>query len=85
MIESFEIKGEWKFAIFNEWLKGPLTYDNENGASLVLHGTFNHFLLDRSSKEIILGKTIEGEVTLIDSLYVGSRTHNPTGYYCFKL
>ena len=34
-----------------------------------LFGTFNPSFLDQSSKEIILGKTNHGEVTLIDNWY----------------
>ena len=78
MIENFEIKGEWKYARCDEWLKGSLTYNTETGALLILHGTFNPFLFEKSSKEIIFGKTTDGEVTLIDTWYIKSTTHNQT-------
>lgn len=78
MIETFEIKGEWKCSSCDEWLKGSLSYNKESGAELILHGTLNPYLFDSSSKEIILGKTTDGEITLIDSWYNGSTIHNLT-------
>jgi hypothetical protein len=84
MTENFEINGEWKCPSSDKWLKGSLTYNKETGSLLVLHGTFNTFLFDRSSKEIIIGNTTDGEVTLIDSWYNGSTIHNPTNIIISK-
>ncbi|MCK4799137.1 MAG: hypothetical protein KAT05_17325, partial [Spirochaetes bacterium] len=68
MIAKFEHKGKWKLPESDTWFNGTLSYDPDNGAILEIYGSFNSFI-DRSSKEIVLGKTIAGDITLIDVWY----------------
>lgn len=71
MLAKFEHKGKWKVPESNTWLDGTLSFDPDIGAKLEVFGSFNSFP-DRSSKDIILGKTIDGDITLVDVWY--SRT-----------
>lgn len=73
MTEQFEHKGKWKLPESETWFNGTLRYDPENGATLEVYGSFNSFL-DRKSKDIILGETIAGEITLIDVWYRKTRS-----------
>jgi hypothetical protein len=73
MIETFEHKGKWKLPESDNWFYGTLNFDPDNGARLEIFGSFNTFL-DRSSKAIVLGKTIAGDITLIDVWYRTTRS-----------
>ena len=73
MIETFEHKGKWKLPESDTWFNGTLSFEPDNGAKLEIFGSFNSFL-DRSSKSIVLGKTIAGDITLIDVWYRTSRS-----------
>lgn len=73
MITKFEYKGSWKLPQSEAWVDGTLNYDPDIGARLEIFGTFNRGLFDRSSKEIILGKTTSGDVTLIDNWYLSTK------------
>lgn len=77
MTSRIEYKGEWKLPDDENWINGTLVFDPDLGSKLELFGTFNPFIFDRESKEIILGKTTEGDVTLIDNWYRGKKQiHN---------
>ena len=77
MTSRIEYKGEWKLPTDENWVNGTLVFDPDLGSKLELFGTFNPFIFDRSSKEIILGKTTEGEITLVDNWYKGKKQiHN---------
>ena len=69
MISKVEYKGEWKLPTDDNWVNGTLKFDPVLGSVLELFGTFNPGIFDRNSKEIILGKTTEGDVTLVDNWY----------------
>ncbi len=74
---KIEHKGKWRLPQSDEWFDGTLSFDPDIGARLEIFGTFNTFFLDRSSKEIILGKTTAGDITLIDNWYRNTKTiHN---------
>ncbi|HEY4787133.1 MAG TPA: HEPN domain-containing protein [Bacteroidales bacterium] len=73
MIESFEHKGKWKLIESETWFDGTLSFNTDNCAKLEIFGSFNLFL-DRSSKRIVIGKTIAGDITLIDVWYRTSRS-----------
>ena len=73
MIAKFEYIGKWKLPESGEWLNGTLSYDSDNGATLEVYGSFNSSL-DRKSKEIIIGETINGEITLVDVWYRKTRS-----------
>ena len=76
MISKFKIKGEWKIPDKDEWINGTLIFDPEFGNKLELFGTFNPFIFDRKSQKIILGKTTDGDFTLIDNWYRGKKQVN---------
>ena len=77
MTSRIEYKGEWKLPDDENWINGTLVFDPDLGSKLELFGTFNPFIFDRESKEIILGKTTEGDITLIDNWYRGKKQiHN---------
>jgi hypothetical protein len=67
MTSRFEYKGEWKLPADENWVNGTLIFDPDFGTKLELFGTFNPFIFDRESKEIIIGRTTEGKITLIDT------------------
>jgi hypothetical protein len=72
MTTKFEHKGKWRLPNNPEWINGTLTFDPENGSELELFGSFNNFL-DNSTKEIIIGKTTNGNITLVDNWYKGCK------------
>jgi len=77
MTTEIEYKGKWKLPEDEEWINGTLTFHPEFGGKLELFGTFNPNFLDQSSKELILGKTNAGDITLIDNWYRTKKvTHN---------
>ncbi|MGY6649859.1 ApeA N-terminal domain 1-containing protein [Wenyingzhuangia sp. IMCC45574] len=76
MNKGFECKGKWKLPENNDWIFGTLTFDPESGGQLELFGTFNRDITDQSSKEIIIGLTDLGEITLIDNWFSGIKTSN---------
>jgi len=73
MTETFEHKGKWKLPESDTWFDGTLSFDPDNGAKLEIFGSFNSYF-DSSNKEIVLGKTISGDVTLIDVWYRNTRS-----------
>jgi hypothetical protein len=73
MTETFEHKGKWKLVESDTWFDGTLSFDPDEGASLEIFGSFNSFL-DRTSKSIIIGKTIAGDITLVDVWYRTSKS-----------
>ncbi|VXC20768.1 ApeA N-terminal domain 1-containing protein [Maribacter litoralis] len=77
MTSKFEHKGEWKLPNDENWINGTLKFDIEQGTSLELFGTFNQPFFDRDEQKIILGKTTNGDITLINSWYSSTKTsHN---------
>lgn len=77
MTSKFIHKGEWKLPTDENWTNGTLEFDIEQGTSLELFGTFNPSFLDRENQKIILGKTTNGDITLIDCIYRGNKSiHN---------
>lgn len=68
MTTKFKHKGKWKLLESDDWFDGTLSFDPESGARLEIFGTFNSFF-DQTSKSIVLGKTIKGDITLIDVWY----------------
>jgi hypothetical protein len=79
MTSKIEYKGQWKLPYDEEWINGTLSFDPEYGGKLELFGTFNPNFLDQSSKEIILGKTDNGDITLIDNWYRTKKVTAHTG------
>lgn len=79
MTSKIEYKGQWKLPDGEEWINGTLSFDPEYGGKLELFGTFNPNFLDQSSKEIILGKTDNGDITLIDNWYRTKKVTTHTG------
>lgn len=79
MTSKIEYKGKWKLPNDEDWINGTLTFDPEYGGKLELFGTFNPNFLDQSNKDIILGKTDHGDVTLIDNWYRTKKVSIQTG------
>jgi hypothetical protein len=78
MIEKFKYKGKWKLPNDSKWIFGTLTYDPILGTELEIFGSFNS-IIDRSDKEIIVGKTSKGNITLLHNWYRGSKNNYETG------
>lgn len=76
MTSKFEHKGEWKLPDDENWINGTLKFDIEQGTSLELFGTFNRIFFDRDEQKIILGKTTNGDITLINSWYRSTKTNH---------
>jgi hypothetical protein len=70
MIEEFEYKGRWKVPEEESWYNGVLKFNPDKPPLLEIFGTFNPGMFDRDSKQIILGETTKGDITLVDSDYV---------------
>lgn len=79
MTSEIEYKGQWKLPNHEDWINGTLLFNPENGGKLELFGTFNPNFLDQSSKEIILGKTNNGDITLIDNWHKTKQITTHTG------
>jgi hypothetical protein len=69
MTTKLEYKGQWRLPNSSEYYHGTLRFDPVLGSELELFGTFNDKLFDRTSKELILGTTTNGDITLIDNWY----------------
>jgi hypothetical protein len=74
MISKRKYKGKFKTPDSKKWYYGTLTFDPKSGAELEIFGTFNPIIFDQSSKQMIIGITDEGEITLIDNWYVSTRS-----------
>jgi hypothetical protein len=73
MINSFEYKGKWKLPESDSWIDGILKYTPDEDISLELFGTFSKHIFDHSQQSIIIGKTTEGEITLVDNHFRSTR------------
>lgn len=74
MTEKFEHKGRWKLPNNDECFDGTLSFDPDFGVNLEVFGTFNKGLFNRESKEIIIGETTSGNITLVDNWYKTRKT-----------
>jgi hypothetical protein len=74
MISKRTFKGKFKTPDTENWYYGTLTYDPDKGAELEIFGTFNHKFWDQSSRQIIIGQTDEGDITLINNWYRRTRS-----------
>jgi hypothetical protein len=75
MIEKVEYKGDWRLPDSDTWMKGIVTYSPEDGIILELFGTFKKHIFDHSNYDIVLGKTTEGDITLVDNWYRSTKTN----------
>ncbi|MHA7830311.1 MAG: ApeA N-terminal domain 1-containing protein [Flagellimonas sp.] len=71
-----EYNGQWSIPGSEIWFDGTLTYSIEKGGELKLFGNLKEHFFDRSPKEIILGKTNDGEITLINSYHRNTSSGN---------
>lgn len=69
MIDALEYKGRWRVPHEDTWYDGTLRFDPIEGVNLEIFGTFNPGMFDREIKEIILGETTKGDITLVDNYY----------------
>jgi len=76
MILLKEYNGQWSIPGSEIWFDGTLTFSIEKGGELKLFGNLKEHFFDRSNKEIILGKTSEGEITLINSFHKSTSSGN---------
>ena len=67
MIEALEYKGRWRVPNDDTWYDGVLKFDPIEGVSLEVFGTFNPGMFDKEIKQIILGETTKGDITLVDN------------------
>lgn len=75
MVDTLEYKGRWRVPNKDIWYNGTLKFDPIEGIYLELFGTFNPGMFDRATKELILGETTDGDITLVDNYY---KTHSHT-------
>src|SRR5690606_34348260 len=76
MIEEKEYKGEWQIPGDDVWHNGVLKFSPDKRTSLEIYGSFNNGLFDRNAQQIIIGKTSQGDITLVDSHYRSTKhTH----------
>ena len=69
MIDALEYKGRWRVPNEDTWYDGILKFDPIEGVNLEIFGTFNPGMFDRETKQIILGETTKGDITLVDNYY----------------
>jgi hypothetical protein len=72
MIENVEYKGKWRLPESETWINGVVKFTPEDGISLEIFGSFGTNLLNHPSQEIILGETIDGEITLVSNYFRSS-------------
>jgi len=78
MIEKVQYKGRWRLPESETWINGVVTYSPDEGIILELYGTFRKHSFDHSNHDIILGKTTDGGITLVDNWY--RSTHEKYNY-----
>lgn len=76
MILAKEYNGQWSIPGSEIWFDGTLTYSIEKGGVLKLFGNLKEHFFDRTPKKIILGKTNEGKITLINSFHRNTSSGN---------
>lgn len=79
MIEEKEYKGEWQIPGDDVWHNGVLKFSPDKRTNLEIYGSFNNGLFDRNAQQIIIGKTSQGDITLVDSHYRSTKHTHATG------